>query len=191
MVNNLFSVSRCLRGEKDLARGLDWHGFWHAAAQPPDQPAGDDQENRNQLRASHHSPEDRTAPGIIADEFQEVACDPIEDEISSKNLSIKLLAVEHPSQDEEIRQLNSGFKKLRRRDRFIQWGANYSVRNRVGKRHPPEVMRRLPIAAASGKTAYPSNRVPERQSRSKSIAGGQWRHVVSADVPGRRGQGAD
>src|SRR2546428_10561737 len=124
MVNNLFSVSRCLRGEKDLARGLDWHGFWHATAQPPDQPAGDDQENRDQLCACHHPPEDRTTARVIADEFQEVACDPIENEIGSEDPPVKFFALEHPGQDEEIRQLDSGFKKLRRLERFIQWGTN-------------------------------------------------------------------
>src|SRR5208282_6687298 len=48
------------------------------------------------------------------------------------------------------------------------------------------MMRFFPVAASRRKTSQPPDRVPQRQPRSKRVAGSQRRHVMPVHVPRRR-----
>ena len=67
--------------EGGLARG--GHGScgagFGAGAEPPDQAAGQDQTDRDQLRAGHGAAEDRAAAGIVAEIFEEESGDAVDE----------------------------------------------------------------------------------------------------------------
>jgi hypothetical protein len=60
----------------------------------PEHTSRDDQEDRNQLRARHGAAKNFATPWIVAQEFQEVPSEAVEEEISSNDLAIKLLFVQ-------------------------------------------------------------------------------------------------
>src|SRR6267154_2646971 len=54
------------------------------------------------------------------------------------------------------------------------------------KRHRPEMMRLFPVAASRCKASNASNRMSQRQPRSKRIASSERGHVMPAHIPRRR-----
>jgi hypothetical protein len=151
--------------------------------QPPDQPAADDQTNRNQLRSGHHSAEDFASARVTAQEFDEVALDPVEDHETGKYLSIEFLSLEQPHQENEVKELSGGFDQLSRLQSFVEWCAGPTAGQRVGEDHAPEVIGRFAVAASSGEASEASQHVTEGESGSESIAGAQSRHVAPSHVP--------
>src|SRR4029077_4569409 len=142
--------------EQSLTGCTNRHGLRRAAAQPPDQPAGDHEKNRDQLVPRHRTTKHRSPASIIANEFQEKPRHAVKNQVSAKHLAIEFLPSEHPHQNKEISQLHGRLKELRGLERLIQWSTHQVMSHWVGKSHTPNLSRRLAIAAASSETAYPS-----------------------------------
>ena len=154
-------------------------------------PPGDHQANRDQLRPGHDSAKDLAAPGIVANEFQEIAGHAVENEVSRQHLPVEFLALEQPHQNEEIRQFDRRFEKLRGLKRYAQRSIGIRVGDGIGKRHAPEMMGRLAIAAAGGETSHAPDGVSQGQAGRERVPGRKRGHAVLADVPDRRHGRAD
>jgi hypothetical protein len=177
-------------GLKNLARGVRGHGF-QSGPQPPDQSAGEDKPDRNQLGAGHDSAEDGAAAGIIADEFEKVSRYAVKKKVGAENLAIEFFSLEQPHEYEEIHQLDCRFKKLSRFEWDTERRADPGLRQGTLEGYSPEVRGWLAIAATGGEASHAANGVSQSQSGRKGIAGGQRGHVVFADVPGGRGKGGN
>src|SRR6478735_5713820 len=97
----------CGRCENDF-------GCW---AQVPYNPAGENQANCYELRATEHSAKYRAAAGVIAQKLDKEPRDAVEEKICAENLAIELFAVEHPGEKKENAQLYGGLEKLSRLER--------------------------------------------------------------------------
>ena len=159
--------------------------------QPPDQAARDHEADRDQLRPSHDSAEDLAASGIVANEFQEIAGHAVENEIGGQHLSVELLALEKPHENEKIGQFDRGFEKLRRLKRYAQRSIGVRISDRIGKGHSPEMMGGLAIAASGGKTSHAPDGVSQGQAGREGVPGGKRGHTVPAHVPRSRHRRAD
>src|ERR1035441_1793530 len=149
-----------------------------AAFQPPDQPTADDQQNRNQLCSRHDSAANVHPPGIVAQKFDEVTLDAVQDHEAAPNLSVELLAPEQPHQQQKIEKLSRGFDQLRRLNPDAERSPANSIRQRIREDDAPEVMGRFAITAASRKTTKASKDVPKSQPGSEAIDSAQRRHVI-------------
>src|ERR1017187_7688638 len=156
-----------------------------AAFQPPDQPTADDQQNRNQLCSRHHSAENFAAPGIVAQKFDEVTLDAVQDHEAAPNLSVELLAPEQPHQQQKIEKLSRGFDQLRRLNPDAGRSPANSIRQRIREDDAPEGMGRFAITAASRKTTKASRDGPKSRPGPEAIAGAPPRLVMPPHVPGR------
>src|SRR5450631_3046578 len=92
----------------------------HPRPQPPDNSTSDDQTNRNQLGSRHGPAENFATPGIIAQEFKKEASHPVKHEECAHYLPVEFPALKQPGENEEIRDLDGRFKKLRRLEPLIQ-----------------------------------------------------------------------
>ena len=106
--------------------------------------------------------------------------------IGRQHLPVEFLALEQPHQNEEIRQFDRRFEKLRGLERYSQRRVGIQIGDGIGKRHAPEVTGRLAIATACGEASYSADGVPHREAGRKSVPGRKRRHTVLADVPDRR-----
>ncbi len=88
------------------------HGPRHSAAKPPDKSTEDDQTDRDQLRAAHDAAKHFAAARIVANEFEEIACDAVQDQKRCEDLSVEFLSLEQPHQDEKVGEFNRSFKQL-------------------------------------------------------------------------------
>ena len=123
-------------GEGKLNAVLHRHCLRRSALQPPDQSAADDQQNRNQLRSRHDSPENFATSGIVAQKLDEVALDAVQDHEAAKHLSIELLALEQPRQQQEIAKLGGGFDQLCRFNSDAERSSTNGIRQRIVKMTP-------------------------------------------------------
>ena len=80
--------------------------------QVPDNSAGEDKPDCDQLRPAHGSSKQGPAAGIVAKEFQEKSRNTVEKKVCPENLAIEFLAFEHPGEKEEDAQLDRRFKQL-------------------------------------------------------------------------------
>lgn len=161
---------------------------FRAGAQPPDQAAGENQTDCDQLRAGHDSAENRAATGIIAEEFEKVASDAVKKQVSAEDLAVEFLPFQHPHEDEEIRQFDGGLEKLGWFERNSKRGSNPGLRQRIFEYHSPEVRSRFAVAATGGEASDAANGVAQSESRGECVASGQSRHAVLVDIPGRGGK---
>src|SRR5579862_4741234 len=159
--------------------------------QPPDQSARNHQADRDQLSSSHDPAENFTASGIVADEFQKIPGNAIENEISGQHLSVKFLALEDPHQNEKVRQLNRRLEELGGLERYSEGGVGIQIGDGIGESHSPEVSGRLAIAATCGEASYAPDGMAQFKSGSKTVPGRQRRHVVLTDIPDCRNRRAD
>ena len=65
------------------------------------------------------------------------------------------------------------------------------MRNRIVKRHAPEVVSRFSVAASCCEAAKSSDGVPHSESRRKRVTRGQRGHFVLAEKPGRDSKCSD
>ena len=140
------------------------------ASQPPDQPTAHDQQNRNQLCSRHQPAEDFAASGIVAQEFDEVTLDAVQDHEAAPNLSVELLAPEQPHQQQKIEELGRGFDQLRRLNPDAERSPANSIRQRIREDDAPEVIGRFAITAAGRKTTKASKDVPKSQRSHRRCA---------------------
>src|SRR5271156_2210970 len=159
-----------------------------SALQPPDQSAGNDQTNRNQLRPCHQAAEDLAASGIVAQKLYEVALDAIEDHEACEYLPIKFLAPEQPHQKHEIEKLGGGFDELRRLDSDTERSSTNLTSQGVGKDYAPEMICRLAVTASRRKAAETPEDMAESETGSESVGRAQHRHTMTPHVPGRHHQ---
>src|ERR1700721_1703776 len=131
-------------------------GKARVALQPPDHPAGHNQQKRNQLRPSHYAAKDFAASGIVAQEFDEVAFDSVKDHEAGPNLSVEFLAPQHPCQQHKIEKLGGSFDQLRRLNPDAKWSSTDGIRQRIREDDAPEMIRRFAVAAARRETAEAS-----------------------------------
>ena len=80
--------------------------------QVPDDSAGQNQTNGDQLGAAQYSSKYGAAAGIITQKLDKESRDPVQEQIGAENLSVEFLALEHPGQDEEDAKLGGRFKEL-------------------------------------------------------------------------------
>src|ERR1700685_2129036 len=182
--------SRWLVVKRDLSRSLRRNGL-QPRTQPPDQPAEQDQSDRDQLRPCHDSAKHRPTSGIVAQELKKITRHTVQDEISRDDLPVELFPLQQPHQDEEIRQLDRRFKKLRRLQRNSPRRAHPSLRTRTGKGHAPEMRRRFAIAAARRKTTHASKCVSKCQPGCERITSSKRGHAPLVDIPRRRRKSAN
>ena len=91
-----------------------------SAFEPPDQAATDHQTDRDQLGTGHHSAEDFPSARVAAQKLDEVALDSVKDHETGKHLSIELLTLEQPHQENKIKKLGTGFDQLRRFQSLVE-----------------------------------------------------------------------
>src|ERR1700730_15075765 len=156
-----------------------------AALQPPDQSTANDQQNGNQLRSRHHAAENFAAPGIVAQELDEVALDSVQDHECAPHLPIEFLSTEQPGQQQEIQKLGGGFDQLCRFNPDSERRSTDGIRQRVHEDHAPEVIGRLTVTAACRETTEASKNVAEGKPGGEAVGGTQDRHVMTPHVPDR------
>src|SRR4029077_12830731 len=139
--------------------------------QPPDQPSGHDQPDRNQLRAGHRSAKHRSPPRIVPQELQKESRHAVNEHTRAEYLAIEFPALQQPHQKEEVRELHRRLEQLRRLQRYVQRSPGNPVRPRIGEGHTPPALPFFSITASRGKASNAPNRVSQRQPRRKRIAG--------------------
>src|SRR5260370_22289780 len=93
-------------------------GLGLAARHPhPQQTAGDDHENVDQLRGRHQTVKNTATVGVAAQKFQKVTGNAVEEQICSENLAVKFLAAEKPPHQRQSEHLNQECLNLR----GMQW----------------------------------------------------------------------
>src|ERR1700676_2174216 len=157
-----------------------------AALQPPDQSTADDQQNRNQLCSRHQAAEDFAAPWIVAQEFDEVTLDSVQDHECAPHLPIEFLSTEQPGQQQEIEKLGCGFDQLCWFNPDAERSSTDGIRQRIREDDAPEVIGRLAVTAARRETTEASEDVAKGKSGSETIGGPQHRHVMAPHVPDGR-----
>ena len=169
-----FGLARS-RGHRQLRRG----------SQIPYEAASEHEADCNELRSAQGTSKHGTTAGVVAKEFKEEARDAIEEKVCPKNLAVELFALEHPGKKEEDSQLNCGFKQLRRFESVAQGGSHKLLRQRIGKCDTPEVVRRFAVTAPCREAAESSDRMTHGEAGRECVAGGERRHVMLAQKPGR------
>ena len=109
----------------------DGNGFVSAALEPPNYTAKNHQADRDQLGSAHEAAEYYAAAGIAAQELEEEAGHTVEHEISGEDLAIELLALQHPHQQEKVRQLYRELEKLGGLEGYVQGGLYQIVGHRI------------------------------------------------------------
>src|SRR5216684_8876889 len=161
-------------------------GLGLAAGHPhPQQTAGDDHENGNQLRGRHKTVKNAATVGIAAQKFQKVAGDAVEEQIRPENLAVKFLATEKPHQQCEVEYLNQEFINLR----GMQGNPQRRSHERIGKGHAPGQIGRFSVTAARGKAAQTANGMAQGKSGGENIHGLEDRHPMTQPINQSGGKG--
>ena len=113
------------------------------------------------MGSSHDAAEDGSAAGVVAKEFQEIARNSVEEQVRPEHLAFKFLALQHPGEDAEVRQLDSRFEKLCRFQRYSERSTHPRMGQRVFEGYAPEMSSWLAIATASRKTTHAPNCMPQ------------------------------
>src|SRR5438309_9708208 len=135
----------------------DRNRFVRSALEPPDHAAQNHQPDRDHLCSAHQPAKRRAASRIPAQEFQKEPSHSVQDQVSAEYLAIKFLALQHPHQQEEVRQLDCESEKLRGLEGLIQRGADQIVPHRIRESHATPGMRRLTNEALGGITLHPTD----------------------------------
>ena len=159
-----------------------------AALQPPDQSTGEHQQDRDQLCSGHQAAEDFAASGIVAQKFDEITLDSVEDHKRPPNLSIKFLALEEPHKQNKIEKLGGGFNQLRRLNSHAERRTTDRIRQRIGKDNAPRMIRRLAVTATGRETTEAAKHMSKSKSWSETVRSPQHWHVVTPHVPHGREQ---
>src|ERR1039458_3437899 len=154
-----------------------------AALQPPDQSPADDQQNRNQLRSRHQPAEDFAASRIVAQELDEVTLNPVQDHEAGPHLSIELLSLEQPHQQQEIEKLGCSLDQLRRFNPDTERSATDFMRQRIAENDTPKVTCRLPVTASGREAAEAPEYVAKSDSGSDAVHSAQCRDVMTPHEP--------
>src|SRR5690348_2364529 len=153
-------------------------------AEIPDDAAGEDEADRDQLGSAQSAAEvGTTATGVIAQEFDQEARDAVEEEVSAKNLPVEFLAGEHPGEDAEVDEYSSGLAQLIRLERIVDRRVGVGIENRTGESEPPNVRRWLSVAAPGSETANARDGIADREAGRDSVTWRQRRHVVFTQEP--------
>src|SRR6516162_10398560 len=164
-------------GTAAQVRGL---AQWYSSH--PQQPSGDDQQQGDALSAAHES-EQFTAPGVAAEELDEVAAYAVNDEIGADDLAFELLAPQQPNQKNAVCELERKLIELRRMQRYAQRRAYNLSGQRILEGHGPGDVGLASPAATGGEAADAAEGVSQSQPGGEHVAGGQHGQVVAPHVP--------
>jgi len=168
-----------------LDAALRRHLLRHTTLEPPDQSTGEHEQNRDQLGSGHQAAEDFTASGIVAQKFNEITLDSVEDHERPPNLSIKFLALEEPHEQNKIEKLGGSFDQLRWFNSHAERCSTDRIRQWICEDNAPRMIRGFSVTAARGKTTKTAEHMAKRQPRSETIRSAQHRHVVTPHIPHR------
>ena len=143
------------------------------------------------MRAAHSAAEDGAPAGIVAQVFEEEACDTVYEHEGANDLSIEFPAFQQPHQEEEVRKFNGAFEELRGLEGNSQRSSSYGVGQRIVECDGPPMMSRLTVAASGGEASEAPQSVTESKARGKSIDSAESRHMIFAHVPSGGNEGGE